>query len=522
MTFEILFIVGVIIAQAIVFLITCFHAFRLYRSIPVGIESFDLESDSNAGSWNEDPVDKSSNGTSDKKVRIVLHEKKAHSLFVKILSEINHYLEKNRGHITDVNHIKEFSKRHLSKHESAIKALVPIPLYLGLLGTISGVVIGLFNIPSLTMDSGMIEIGASASSDLMAKILSQSNELGSGVDKLIEGVKYAMVASFTGLLFTTIGAGGILRTLRFRIDEGSNDLIAFIQAELLPTVSKDLVSNFNDLHFRLSSFTESFSASIEELKDVTRENGKHIAVQQKTFEDLEKLDLVKLARFNVDVFKKLSATTNTLGMFNTSVSNIAQVVETTNSIGKRFELIANRTENFEKIATDISSNLEVHSSLMYFLQTHFSELDDRKTLIQSAVGRIDKSLEESLVTIQDKVNTARKQYGAQSEEHIEFLRSVTIKEEEFLRDEKRKLQEALDNNQNRLGKLDYLEGIDSGLSNQLKESQKVNTRMIELLESLEMKTTQNTAELKTLKKASIGYQIQVLFWKIYYRLTGKK
>jgi len=524
MTFDILFVVLVVIIQGAVFLYTCLQAFRLYKSIPVGIDSFGLQGNSTSNFSNEEQNTEASNSidSKDKDVRIFLQKGKGHSLFVQILSEINHYLDKNSGHITDVNHIKEISKRHLSKHESAVKALVPIPLYLGLLGTISGVVIGLFNIPSLTIDSGIIEASASASNNLMNQILSESNELGKGVDKLIEGVKYAMIASFSGLLFTTIGAGWTLRSLRFRIDEGSNDLIAFIQAELLPTVSKDLVSNFNDLHFRLSSFTESFSASIKELKSVTQENGKHIAIQQKTFEDLEKLDLAKLAKFNVDVFKKLSATTHTLEMFNLSVSNIAQVLETSNNISKRFELIANRTENFEKIATNISTNMEAHGALMSFLHSHFSELDNRKTLIQSAVGRIDKSLEDSLVTIEDKVNTARKQFGAQSEEHIQFLRSVTIAEEEFLRDEKRRLQEALDNNQNRLGKLDYLEGINSGLSNQLKESQTVNKRLIQLLESLETKMTQNTSEVRTLKNASIVYQIQVLFWKVYNKVTGKK
>lgn len=514
MGFEILFVIAVIIIQAAVFAFMFFEAKKLRDSIPTGIESFMIDTYQNDGQ--NTPDDGSTT------IRIILYSGDTKSIFSKILFEINHYLRKNSGHVTDVNHIKEISNRHLSKHESAVRALVPIPLYLGLLGTILGVVIGLFNIPSLTMDAEMVEVGASATNNLMDKILSESNELGKGVDKLIEGVKYAMIASFTGLLFTTIGAGWILRNLRLRIDEGSNDLIAFIQAELLPVVSKDLVSSFNDLHFRLSSFTESFSTSIKELKVVTQENGKHISVQQKTFEDLEKLDLVKLAKFNVDVFKKLSATTHTLEMFNMSVSNIAHVVESSNAIGKRFELIANRTENFQKIAADISMNLEVHRALMNFLQSHFSELDNRKTLIQSAVGRIDKSLEDSLVTIEDKVNSARKEYSAQSEKHIEFLRSVTIAEEDFLREEKKLLKEALDNNQNRLGKLDYLEGINSGLSNQLKESQQVNKRLIQLLESLETKMTQNTSDVRTLKRASIVYQIQVLFWKVYYKLTGKK
>lgn len=507
---EIYFIVAVIAVQLGVFIATLVKAQSLRSSIPTGIDSYELYEHDTEGEASSDAVS------------IVLRRGKAKERFGKILFEINHYLKKNSGRVTDVNHIKEISNRHLSKHESEVRSLVPIPLYLGLLGTISGVVIGLFNIPSLTLDAETIGAGTVASNELMDKILSESNELGKGVDKLIEGVKYAMIASFTGLAFTTIGAGWTLRRLRLRIDEGSNDLIAFIQAELLPVVSKDLVSSFNDLHYRLSSFTKSFSDSIEELKFVTWENAKSIDEQRKTFEAIDKLDIAQIAKFNVEVFKKLKGTVTSLDGFNESVQGIADVIGFTNVMAKRFELIANRTENFEKIAADVSRNLEVQAALMNFLQGHFSELERRKTLIESTVGRVDKSLEDSLVAIEDKVKTAQKEYGNQSEKHIDFLRAVTIAEEEYLREEKRRLQEALDNNQNRLGKLDYLEGINQGLSEQLRESQRVNKRMVDLLESLEMNIAKNTAEVRTIKKASIVYQIQVLFWKIQGKITGRK
>jgi len=518
MAYEILFVIIVIVVQAVVFAFTCFQALRLYQSIPTGISRFELEH--SPISTNNHPNAK---GDSADSVRIVLRTGAATWVFSNILSEINHYLHKNNGHITDVNHIKEISKRHLSKHESAVKSLVPIPLYLGLLGTISGVVIGLFNIPSLTIDPSLIEASAATQDNLMGKLLSESSELGAGVDKLIEGVKYAMVASFTGLLFTTIGAGWILRSLRLRIDEGSNDLIAFIQAELLPAVSKDLVSSFNDLHFRLATFTSSFTENIQQLWLVIWENGKSIEDQRKTFEAIDKLDIAQIAKFNVEVFKKLKGTVESLDSFNQSVQNIAGVVNSTNDMTRRFEVIASRTENFQKIASDISGNLELHGALMGFLQSHFSELDTRRLLIQGAVEKVDKSLEDSLVSIQDKVNTARKEYGAQSEKHIDFLRAVTIAEEDFLRDEKRRLQEALDNNQNRLGKLDYLEGINKGLSDQFKESQNVNKRLVGLLESLEKGVITNTEELRTIKKASVIYQLQVLYRKLHHRfLSGKK
>lgn len=509
---EIYFIVAVIAVQLGVFIATLVKAHSLRSSIPTGIDSYELYEQDTEGEVSSDAVS------------IVLRRGKAKERFGKILFEINHYLKKNSGRVTDVNHIKEISNRHLSKHESEVRSLVPIPLYLGLLGTISGVVIGLFGIPSLSVDidTETMEAGLAVSEQVMKQIRSDSDALSKGVEKLIEGVKYAMIASFTGLAFTTVGAGWTLRRLRLRIDEGSNDLIAFIQAELLPVVSKDLVSSFNDLHYRLSSFTKSFSDSIEELKFVTWENSKSIDEQRKTFEAIDKLDIAQIAKFNVEVFKKLKGTVTSLDGFNESVQGIADVIGFTNVMAKRFELIANRTENFEKIAADVSRNLEVQAALMNFLQGHFSELERRKTLIESTVGRVDKSLEDSLVAIEDKVKTAQKEYSNQSEKHIDFLRAVTIAEEEYLREEKRRLQEALDNNQNRLGKLDYLEGINQGLSEQVRESQRMNKRMVDLLESLEMNIAKNTSEVRTIKKSSLIYQLQVLFWKIQGKITGRK
>ena len=508
---ELLFVLVIIVIQVVIFGYTLQKGRSLGKSIPTDKDSFRVELISKIVDDEEFvPTDK------DNVAQIRLIGSKPKPLFQDILDEINNYLVKNSGFITDINHLKEINKRIISKEESGIKALIPIPLYLGLLGTILGVVIGLFNIPSLTVESN------SGVVDAMQNMHDQSEQLGVSVGELVEGVKYAMLASFAGLLFTTIGAGYVLRKLRLRIDEGSNLLIAFIQSELFPTLSKDLIANFNDLNVNLSSFTKSFLSGVEKLQETVDKNYVSVKDQLTILEEVQQMDIVKVAQINNETFRKLKGSIASLDLFNKSVGNIAQVIGATNDIGARFELIANRTQNFEKIASNISSDLRLNTKLIEFLNSHFSELEQRRKDIQTTVKIVDDSLTSAMVTIEDNFKTSQTRFADQAEQHMQFLSEVTLAEEDFLREEKRHLQEALDNNRNRLGKLDYLENINVQLVEQLKESQNANKKMLGFLETMEAKLSQSSSHIQELKKASIVYQVKVFFWNLYYRLTRKK
>ena len=60
-----------------------------------------------------------------------------------IVGALNAYLEKNKGAASDFNLMRDVVERYTSAEEEQITILQPIPLYLGLMGTMFGIIFGI-------------------------------------------------------------------------------------------------------------------------------------------------------------------------------------------------------------------------------------------------------------------------------------------------------------------------------------------------------------------------------------------
>jgi len=136
-------------------------------------------------------------------INLILAEHEAHPLFNRILSSLNTYLVKNRGAASDFHLIKDVVERNTDTLEEEITHTISIPLYLGLLGTMFGVVFGLFNISDLNLDS-------------------TGTAMGDGISILLGGVKIAMIASFVGLALTVFNSGLLYKRDRFFVEVSTN------------------------------------------------------------------------------------------------------------------------------------------------------------------------------------------------------------------------------------------------------------------------------------------------------------
>ena len=136
-------------------------------------------------------------------INIIESSEKTNKIFDNILFSANNYLIRNKGAASDFNLIKDIVERNINAVEEDINLSIGIPLYLGLMGTMIGIVIGLFNIPDMN-----IKLDGN-SQDLI---------LNQGITLLIGGVKIAMIASFVGLLLTIINSGWIFKGSRTLVE----------------------------------------------------------------------------------------------------------------------------------------------------------------------------------------------------------------------------------------------------------------------------------------------------------------
>lgn len=191
------------------------------------------------------------------------------SEFRKILDSINNYLQKNKGAVSDFMLIKDIVERNCDSKEEEITIQTPIPLYIGLMGTMLGIIIGIGRI-------AIMGGGFSAFIDNPQQ----------AIGELMGGVAIAMLASLTGILLTTISSWKS-KTSKNKLEADKNGFYSWIQAELLPVLSGNMANTLQLLQQNLTSFNLSFSFNIGRMENALKEMSGSFA------ESIENLGLLK-------------------------------------------------------------------------------------------------------------------------------------------------------------------------------------------------------------------------------------
>ncbi|MDE5806568.1 MAG: hypothetical protein K2H76_00500, partial [Muribaculaceae bacterium] len=139
------------------------------------------------------------------------------SIFDSIINSINKYLGNNSGSVIDFNLLKDAVDRHCDSVEDDIATQTPIPLYWGLAGTMAGVIIGLWDL--LSSDAIKILTGSVGNN-----IESASNHAIGGINALLSGVAWAMVASICGIVLTTVNSL-LFKRCKLEEESGKNSFL---------------------------------------------------------------------------------------------------------------------------------------------------------------------------------------------------------------------------------------------------------------------------------------------------------
>lgn len=114
-------------------------------------------------------------------------------VFDEIKKAINNYLSNNKGSVSDFHLMKDIVDRNCDAKEEEINTQIPVPLYLGLMGTMIGILVGI----------GYLVV----SGELSALFDVEDGHSGiEGVKALLGGVALAMISSILGIFLTTSGS----------------------------------------------------------------------------------------------------------------------------------------------------------------------------------------------------------------------------------------------------------------------------------------------------------------------------
>lgn len=333
----------------------------------------------------------------------------------KICNSLNTYLIRNRGIASDFHLIKDIVERNTDAKVDEINQTISLPLYLGLLGTFIGIVIGLFQISGIDFSS-------------------DSQALDIAISTLLNGVMIAMIASFFGLLLMIFNSGYHFKSTKILLEDNKNDFYTFIQTDLLPLLNQNINSTLYSLQNNLHKFNEDFKGNIDGLNSIMGKNHDALIAQEKILTSLEGIDINAFAKANVMVLKELQFSVEKFSQFNQYLDSVNSFVSTSGNYTTKVNELIDRTENFKLIGNHIIEVFEENKKLNEFLQNHYSSLDESHQLINKSVNNVNNTLDESL-----------NQLKSFTQERIAELQKITLTELDLLQNQYPEKWKKLDN-----------------------------------------------------------------------------
>lgn len=339
---------------------------------------------------------------------------RGNKIFESIKDSINKYLENNSGSVIDFSLLKDSVDRHCDSVENDINTLTPTPLYCGLAGTMAGVIVGLASLLKKEAISALLLNKDDASYEIVAN----------GVNDLLSGVGWAMLASICGIILTTI-ASLLFKRYKLQGETGKNTFLAWLQAKLLPELPSDTSDALNRLVKNLNKFNNTFAENTSSLRGALREVNESYRIQGDIIKAVHDMDVMKMAKANVRVLEELKECTDKLELFNEYLNDIHGYTDAIHTFTSQFEQEANRLHVLEEIkqyfmrhkAEIAKDSADVDIALRNALRTlketassNASELNS--TLVQQAeeFKRIIADEKDSFERLNDEL---RAQFGAE-------------------------------------------------------------------------------------------------------------
>lgn len=356
-------------------------------------------------------------------LNLISPKEKFDTSFDSVKESLNVYIIKNNGKVADFNLIKDVIERNVEAEDEYISQTINTPLYLGLMGTMLGIIFGLVNLLYIQSEGA----------DIFEK----------GISSFLFSVAVAMGASLFGLALTVFNSVKGYKDARKVIEKNKNDLYTLIQTELMPLINQSVSSSVSTLKDILIKFNSDFGSNLGKLDKMFAKNYKTVTAQATILNALESIDINNFAKANVKVLKELKETVPNLEKFNAALNSSDRLIYNTENLSKEINQILQRTNTFSEIAQGIDSRIEETRTIMEYLKTHISKFESNDDLLMKWVNKADDSMLRTVTEYQKLID-----------EQKEGIRQMTLKESDLL-------ERAFEENRSYFANLKYLEELNN-------------------------------------------------------------
>lgn len=317
-----------------------------------------------------------------------------------IIKTINEYIRKNEGGVVDFHIINDIVERNVDTIDEEVSNKLPTPLYLGLAGTMIGIIVGLFFIDLTPSDP----TGSTASTDLF-------------IGPLIDGVKYAMSVSVLGLIFTTGLSVWFYKNAKSAVNEGKNDFLSLIQTELLPSLIKSHDATIQELSKELRIFSKATPQYVSSLAGNTQVVKETIEKEIALLNQIKALDINKLSQSNLRIFDSLSAMMDSFQAFPEYYQELNRSLGNTIELNHNLHSLVSSTENVNHILAEVRSLIETGNSATSFFNEHIKSFQNYSAAVGMSISEVNQSFDKSLGQLKQAVATQMEAFSVAVSEY---------------------------------------------------------------------------------------------------------
>jgi hypothetical protein len=301
--------------------------------------------------------------------------------FANILSNTNQYLQRNAGTTADFRILQDIAERVSNAAEHAAASNANLPLYIGLMGTFIGVIVGLVNFA-----------GVGPSSSDPAAAFTDPNHL----RYFLGGVLIAMSGSLSGLFLTVINRTLFLLPAQAKNDRHLESYLTLLQTELLPAVGRDFSSALYNLQQNLQRFNLDFGSNVTAFSASMGVALKTLGAQRQILDALQKTDVIRIIEANVELLKMSESISITLRGFVEATKDLKQTLETSSTVAATLNSLLDRFAAFERSVNALGDKIAVDQtvaiSTVELIREQLDTLRNRTDLIRQAVASEDTDI----------------------------------------------------------------------------------------------------------------------------------
>ncbi|WP_143106396.1 hypothetical protein [Pustulibacterium marinum] len=312
-----------------------------------------------------------------------------------MIKPINNYITKTRGIGVDFHILKDIIDRNVDIIEEEIHNRIYAPLYIGLAATMLGIILGLFSINFKADNNSII-----TNSQLQTIEQIQGNdtenvstqEALNKLQPLLDGVKTAMVASVFGLICTTLLSVWGFKNAKTDNEKDKNKLLSLIQSELMPKMNRSRLPEIDVLANKLDDFAKNTVSAIQNLDKIVKGSKQNLQNEAMLLQQVQDLDIKKLSKANIDIFKKLESMMISFENFAGYYENLDRSLLNTTKLISQLEMFIKNTDNLGAVLEGLKQNIHLGNDATIFFNQHLKSFEHYSEAINEAIADTDQKM----------------------------------------------------------------------------------------------------------------------------------